>query len=69
MSYYLILLLKSSILHSFVARTRGFSLLKKKDISKNTHLLNKVYSKKIIQVHTELNMPYIQYRHGRLKYS
>lgn len=69
MSYYLIFLLKSSILHSFVIRTRGFSLLKRKDISKSTHLLNKVYSKKIIQVHTELNMPHIQYRHGKLKYS
>lgn len=69
MSYYLIFLLKSSILHSFVTRTRGFSLLKKKDISKSTHLLNKVYYEKIIQVPAELNVPYIQYRHGRLKYS
>lgn len=42
---------------------------KKEYISKNTHLFNKVYFKMIIQVHTELNVPYIQYPHGRLKNS
>lgn len=42
---------------------------KKKDISKNTLLFNKAYSKEIIQVHTELNMPYNQCPHGRLKNS